>query len=146
MIVDTLANIGRYASLGQNFATAARFLLHTDLTALPLGVTEVDGQKVYVNLADNCLDRADMAWEAHDRYADIQLILKGRERFGWSSTAVPGPLEGDFRACAGEKDFDFTLAENQFVIFLPGEPHSPGNPDGAPALCRKLVVKVLVNE
>ena len=145
MIVDTLSNIGRYASLGENFATAAGFLLKTDLNALPLGVTEVDGQKVYVNLADNYLDRADMAWEAHDRYADIQLILKGQERFGWSTTAVPGPLEGDFRACAGEKDFDFALTDNQFVIFLPGEPHAPGNPDGPAALCRKLVVKVLVN-
>ena len=82
-----------YAGLNPNFATAARFLLETALDTLPLGVSEVDGRKVYVNLADNYLNRADMAWKAHDRYADILFILRGREHFGWSSTAVPGPLK-----------------------------------------------------
>ena len=146
MIVDTLQNIGRYACLGPHFATATRFLMEADLDALPMGVSEVDGRRVYINLADNLLDRADMAWEAHARYADIQIILRGRERFGWSSTATLNPLneETDFRSCTGEKDFDFTLTAGQFVIFLPGEPHSPGNPDGPAAVCRKLVAKVLV--
>lgn len=143
MIVDKLENIGRYASLGGAYETAVRFLTQTDLSALAPGRIEIDGERVFASVADNFLDRSELAWEAHQRYADIQIILKGSERFGWGSSAQYGPLEGDFQACTDVKGFGFSLDEGQFVLFFPGEPHAPGNPPAAPALCRKLIVKVL---
>ena len=144
MIIDHLGNIQRYAALGKNYATAAKFLVHTDLNSLPFGKTEIDGDRVFANYAENFLDRDEMAWEAHQRYTDIQLIVQGKERFGWVNCAEYGPLDGDFQACYPvETPVQFTLTDNQFVIFLPNEPHSPGNPVKAPARCRKLVIKVL---
>lgn len=144
MIVDHLRNIQRYACLGENYAKAAEFLMNTDLNALPLGKTVIDGERVFANLADNYLDREVMTWEAHQKYTDIQLILRGKERFAWADRASYGPLQGDFQACYPEDEpLSFALEEGWFVIFLPGEPHSPGNPVNAPGNCLKLVVKVL---
>ena len=143
MIIDSLANIGRYASLGPGFAAAVRFLQTADLDALPMGRTDICGSDVYAMLADNQLDEHPMAYEAHALYADIQLILRGEERFGWGPTGDYGPLNGDFQTVDHVRGFAFTLEAGQFAIFLPTEPHAPGNPAAAPGVCRKLAIKVL---
>ena len=144
MIVDRLDRIGAYAALSSNFAAAARWLAETDLHALAPGRYEIDGDRVFASLQDNWLERDTPAFESHHLYSDLQLVLSGRERFllGWTGregAAAPG---ADYYPSEAEDTLSFTLEPDQFVIFLPGELHSPGNPDGAPALCRKLVVKV----
>lgn len=148
MLIDQLPEKGKafafdYARLGENFAAAARFLETADFAALPLGRHEIDGDKVFVNIQEYVQQEKEPGYEAHDRYADIQLVLRGSERFRWGA-GTPGPLTGDFRPVTGVERFvEFTLRENQFVIFLPGEAHAPGLPEGPAAFCRKAVVKVL---
>lgn len=75
----------------------------------------------------------------------MQLILQGKERFFWSDKAKREKLDlsKDFQVCRADPLVDFVLGKGQFVIFLPYEPHSPANPAGAPAVCRKAVIKVL---
>ena len=131
MIVDKLANFARYAHLGKHFETAVAFVEATDLTKLPPGRTEVDGDNVFINVFETVYDRPDWFWEAHRKYADVQIVLAGC---------------GDLIPCKNVVGFDFTLTEGQFAIFLPLEPHSPGNPAGEPAPCRKAVIKVLTAE
>ena len=50
MICDTLQHLGRYRGLHPNLDTAIDYLLTHDLAALQLGRTEVDGDKVFINL------------------------------------------------------------------------------------------------
>ncbi len=148
MLIDQLPEKGKrfsfdYARLGKHFAAAARFLETADIAALALGKHEIDSENVFVNIQEYTQQEKEPAYEAHDRYADIQLVLRGSERFRWG-TGVPGPLKGDFREVTGVEDHvEFTLRENQFVIFLPGEAHAPGLPEKGPAFCCKAVVKVL---
>lgn len=146
MIVDKLANFARYAHLGKHFETAVAFVEATDLTKLPLGRTEVDGDNVFINVFETVYDRPDRFWEAHRKYADVQIVLAGCERFGWGGEVTFGEIQGDLIPCKNVVGFDFTLTEGQFAIFLPLEPHSPGNPAGEPAPCRKAVIKVLAAE
>lgn len=132
--------------LGKGFAAAQEFLLRADLASLSPGRHAIDGDNVFVNIQEYQQQEKEPAYEAHDVYADIQLVLRGSERFRWG-WGHPGELQGDFRAVTGvERYTEFTLHENQLVIFLPGEPHAPGLPEKGPALCRKAVVKVKVNE
>jgi len=144
MILDHMDHLGRYASLNPRLAMAVRYFETHDYRALPDGKTVIDGENVFVNTAVNRLEREEMAWEAHGVYADIQIILEGRERFGWSDRAEMDPLDParDFRSCRTKPQAEMTLEEGQFVLFLPGEPHSPGNPAGVPADCRKAVLKI----
>ena len=147
MILDRMENLRRYAGLNPHLAAAVRYFEAHDYRALPDGKTVIDGENAFVNTAVNRLDRAEMAWEAHGVYADVQIILEGRERFGWSDTADMDPLDEkrDFRACRTEPQAEMILEAGQFVLFLPGEPHSPGNPAGAPSDCRKAVLKIRWN-
>ena len=74
MICDTLQHLGRYRGLHPNLDTAIDYLLAHDLAALPLGRTEVDGDKVFINLMDATL-HPDAGYhpEYHKLYADLQV-------------------------------------------------------------------------
>lgn len=150
MLIDQLPEKGKhfvfdYACLGENFVTAARFLETADFASLAAGRTDIDGDKVFVNIQEYTQQEKEPAYEAHDRYADIQLVLTGSERFRWG-VGEAGPLKNgkDLRSVQVDGPYvEFTLQKNQFVIFLPGEAHAPGLPEKGAAFCRKAVVKVL---
>ena len=145
MILDNLSNIGRYAALSAHFGVAADFLARDDLDTLPVGRHEIDGNNGYILSQENILKPHGMAYEAHARYADIQVVLSGEERMGWGAEGRLGELdeERDFMACHEVAGETFIVRPGQFVIFLPGEMHAPGYPAGdEETVCRKLVVKV----
>lgn len=145
MIIDYIENIGNYAGISADFQTAVSFISSQDLVNLPLGKTEVNGERVFVNRMDPDLKPHDPVWEAHRKYADIQIILEGAEGFGWAQVENPEPYqeEKDFLSCHSVSSVNFTLTAGMFVIFLPGEAHAPGGcPDGVPCSIKKAVVKV----
>ncbi len=49
MIYDKRAELARYFGLSPNLDAAIRFLQTTDLTALPMGRTEIPGGDIYYN-------------------------------------------------------------------------------------------------
>ena len=148
MLIETLSpekkgfsiDLGR---LGPHFATAQQFLLTADFDALPVGKHEIDGGNVFVLMQEYTQQEKEPGYEAHAVYADIQLILKGSERFRWGK-GILEPLDEakDFRHAQVEEYVEFTLREKQFAIFFPGEAHAPGLPANGPAFCRKAVIKV----
>ena len=140
MILDTLDCIVKYAGISPNFETAVRWLQETDPEALEPGRTDIDGERVYAVMSENRLEPKEPVFEVHRRYADIQIILQGREGFLYGR-------EG--RELSGKP-----LEEGGVTVFLPGEAHAPGlYPEkgrrplspAAPVPDRKLVVKVLMD-
>ena len=144
MIIDRIENIGRYRNLGGAFAEAAAWLEKTDLKTLPCGRAEIAGERVFATLSENRLSKEETDFEAHRLYADIQLVLEGKERFlfGTEAEILPPNPGTDFCPCRVSRHIGFTLKPGEFAIFLPGEPHSPGNPAGEPSDCKKAVIKV----
>ena len=144
MIIDRLENIASYKNLGGAFAEAAAWMERTDLKALPDGRTEVAGDRVFATMAENPLSREQTGFEVHRLYADIQLVLGGKERFfyGTEREILPPDPGTDFYPCRVGKSIGFILEPGQFAIFLPGEAHAPGNAAEGAERCRKLVVKV----
>ena len=51
MVVDTLENLEKYASLNPLFAQAIEFLKSHDLQAMEVGKTELKGKDLLVNIA-----------------------------------------------------------------------------------------------
>ena len=145
MIIDDLAHAGRYAALSPNFARAFRFLRETDLSALPAGKIAIEGDQVFATMYENHLDRDTFAYEEHELYADVQVIVEGAERFalGWNPVLGEQKPGKDFWYGTAETCAENTLTAGQFVIYFPGELHAPGNPAGEPGqMTRKVVVKV----
>jgi YhcH/YjgK/YiaL family protein len=150
MIIDTLANGGKYAALHPNFKIAFDYLLTTDLAALEVGKFEIaDGLKAIVS--DNEGKTADVAaekFECHNKNIDIQVCIRGNETIGWKPrtdcTAPKGEYndEKDVLFYADAPDMHFDLKGGQFVIFFPEDVHAPMIGEG---LIKKLVFKVRID-
>ena len=144
MIVDDVRNANRYKGLSEAFDRAFDALSPAGLSALPNGRTVIDGEKVFVNVMEKAYDRTEPKYECHARYADIQVILEGRESFVLGAGGEEPRIdpEKDIAVCGAEPLVRFTLGSGQFVIVFPGEKHAPGLM-ADPQPVRKAVVKVL---
>ena len=103
MICDALENLNRYRGLHKNLETAIDYLtayhVAHDLSDLPLGRTEVDGENVFINVMEAGLNPDSARLEYHKKYADLQIDLTGGE--GWGYTNLPGEEAGEFAGDIG---------------------------------------------
>ncbi len=145
MICDSLEHLGRYKGLSPNLDTAIDYLQTHDISTLPNGRTEVDGDNVFINMMDATL-HSDHGYhpEYHKTYADLQIDITGGE--GWGYTNKPGPEIGDFTGDCGFQDsasvVTGALGEGRFVLFFPTELHKPGLVQHGCVSVRKAVVKI----
>ena len=85
--------------------------------------------------------------EAHDRYIDIQVVLKGTERIGYADRSRLTP-DGTFDESSDIGFFEgegnpIILKEGEFAVFFPGDGHAPGLTAGdKPSPVRKAVYKI----
>lgn len=90
MIIGKLKDLGRYKGLHKNIDTAIDYVLNNDLLALPKGKTEVDGRNVYIN-RDTYVAKPleECFFENHEHYLDLQIVLRGKEIFGYTDISNP---------------------------------------------------------
>lgn len=147
MVCDSLENLGKYRGLGRNFGTAIDFLQKTDLSALPLGKTEIDGKRVIVHIQEaESHPLTAESYELHHKYFDIQLDLSGTEEIAFSVSGTE-PLEAyredaDYQLVRANTDVRCTLGPGRFAVCMVGEPHAPCGCCGKPEKLRKCLVKI----
>lgn len=152
MILSPLGTASPYEALSPSFATALRFCHDTDWAALPNGRHPILGDDVFALLQENHTKPADQCrWEAHRTYADIQLVLAGTECMGVAplsqcepETAFDTAADLGFYRLVRPPAQRLIVPAGHLAIFLPTDVHMPLIADGAPALVRKVVVKVRV--
>src|SRR5215510_3957258 len=84
MIHDLLENSKCYEALNPRFKQAFDFLKTADLINLPLGIIELDGKNLFVNVQEIEGRTPDIIpMETHDQYVDIQVPISGQESMGW---------------------------------------------------------------
>ena len=104
MLYDTLENLNQYTGLFPNLDKAIDFIEDNDVSALPLGRTEIDGDDVYVTVMEaEPTPGEGRAFETHSRYMDLQMDLEGAE------------------LC----EVALVLGEGRFAVFMVEEPHKP---------------------
>ena len=86
MILDTLDNLEKYASLNPLFAQAIEYLKNTDLNALEIGKVKLQGDDLVVNIAQTSPKNKEAAkLETHNKFIDIQIPLSGNEVMGYTA-------------------------------------------------------------
>jgi biofilm protein TabA len=117
----------------------------------PLGKHDIDGNRLFMLVSeDSTQPIAERPAEFHQRYLDIQIVMRGVE--GMTFSCLPaGKPETDWLADKdiaflpeGEQEKTVVLNEGDFVVFYPGEVHKPLCAVGKAATVRKVVVKMLV--
>ena len=147
MIIDKLSNAKMYDGVHPRLKKGLDFLLENDLNSLAVGTYQVDGDKVFVMIQEYETKLVEQCrYEAHYQYADIQYVIQGAEKMGYTNIAETKVEEADkgkdlmFLEATGD---DLLVKEGYFAVFTPQDAHRPGQCVDAPQPIRKAVVKVL---
>ena len=148
MILDTLDNLDKYASLNPLFPKAIEFLKNSDLNSLPLGRNEIMGDEIFANVMEvQPRTKEEVPVEIHRKYIDIQVPISGGEVMGYTpKSALP---EGEY---SDENDVTLypigmlaqdyvNVKQSMFTIFFPQDGHAPAV---TPVKVKKVIVKIAV--
>ncbi|WGE89999.1 N-acetylneuraminate anomerase [Actinobacillus arthritidis] len=153
MLLGDLSRADYAQSLPPVFARLCEKLKSLDLANLPLGWQDLEeGVRMNV-MAFETSPAEEKQAEMHRKFIDIQLLIAGEEMIEYGLSQPNLALFDEYR---DEDDYQLTkeiehknelvLQPNMFAIFLPYEPHKPGNSvAGQNKLLKKLVVKVPVS-
>lgn len=147
MIIDRVEHLHLYAALHPNLARTAEFLRSVDLPTLPEGRVEIAGEDAFALVQSyECKPLAAGKWEAHRKYADVQIVISGVEQIGYARLAdmrVTEPYDADRDVGFFEGAGQFARVDaGMFMILLPHDVHMPQIAVGEPAHVRKIVCKV----
>ena len=131
MILDTITNAHRYASLHPLFAKVFDYIQSTDLRALAPGKHTITGDELFV-IIERVQGRSKESTqlECHRKYIDIQLVLEGVDEMGWKSLSdCQNPVD-DYIATHDVQLFNamptawVATPANSFCIFFPEDAHT----------------------
>lgn len=120
-----------------------------DLSSFDCGHYEIDGDNVYLNIAEfETAPVETKGWEAHRKFLDIHLILRGAEQIDVNFTLNMKPLDyleaNDFATFFGTLNGTVILKENDFLICYPTDAHRPGIAPENPEMIKKAVFKIAI--
>ncbi len=150
MIYDRMDKLDSYRGISEHLDAAIDYLAEADLGSLPDGKHPIQGSSLSVTLQSYKTKEAGLGkFEAHKKYMDIQLVLKGSETCYWSATEFLSPLvpyseERDivFFADGDAPSIALPLEPGYFAILLPQDAHKPCCHLEGERDVRKVVVKV----
>jgi YhcH/YjgK/YiaL family protein len=148
MVVDKLENYPIYFGLGYRIFQALEYLAKTNLSLIPEGKHQIQGDDIFVLVNNNTNKNLEEGrLEAHRRYIDIHYICEGEEFIGYAPSSnylpiVEYDLNRDIEFFAGTASM-IKMEKGMFAIFFPSDLHMPGI-GNHPSVVRKIVVKVRV--
>lgn len=132
---------------------ALDYLKNTDFDAMEVGVYELKGKSIFVQVLDlETKPKSAFQPEVHRNYLDVQYLHKGKEvmaaatDLGKNPVAQPYQAERDiqyYQAAEGENEFH--CVAGNFAIFFPEDTHRAAIFDGTDTI-RKIVVKIAMSE
>ena len=144
-----------YRTLGVDIARALDYLQQTDLRGLADGRYDLDGDRLYAMVQRyKPKPVSEAKWEAHRKYIDVQYVVDGLERMGYTylrdALKVLEPYDAQKEASFFEAQGDFVaVPAGSFIIFAPHDVHAPGltteSPESVREVC-KIVVKCRIGE
>lgn len=152
MITGNIHHLALVPYLPAKLKQAIEYIKNNITDDTPLGKHDIDGNNVFVLISNDSTDELqNRRAEYHERYLDIQIVLKGEEGMVFSNLPAGTPTDNwladkDIAFLpSGEQEKQMIMQEGDFIVFYPGEVHKPLCAVGKPANVRKAVVKMLVS-
>lgn len=144
MIYDKFNRLSVYYESVPYLKEICEELSKKDLSSLEAGTYYTE--KSHIKYMVQSYETADSKKpEVHKKYADLQLVISGKERFDFDSqTALPESfnIADDFGLYDYDLDNSIILGELEAVIVFPYEPHTPGLTAAKATAMRKIVAKI----
>jgi YhcH/YjgK/YiaL family protein len=130
---------------------AFQFLSEQNLAELAKGRYELEGADLFVNVDEYVTrNEEDVLFEAHKKYADIQIVVSGEEKIGVlplsaTTVAIPYDKEKDIIFLTAEGENYRSATPGKFFLFFPEDAHRPTVKSVENSPVKKIVVKVRIN-
>ena len=147
MILDHLSRAEKYYNIHTSFRRAFDFLKATDLRSLPLGKTIIEGEDIYLIVAQDKTGNERRKLETHSHYIDIQLPIQGSFPLEWhdedscKNVFTEYDKEKDITLYSDPPLFTVHLIPDMFAILFPEDAHAPQPPMTD---VTKIIIKVAV--
>lgn len=150
MIIDSLENTAAYICIHPLFEKAFAYIKSINPEDMEPGIYTIEEGTIRAIFSEQygvAEARSVQEFECHNQHIDIQLCIRGRERFGWRPRATcvhPADLydaEKDVLIYNDEPTTFFELCAPQFVILFPEDVHAPLIAADN-QLIKKVVIKV----
>lgn len=151
MIVGKLKDLKRYKGIHPNIDEAIDYVLNNNLKALPKGKTVVS-ENVYIN-RDTYVAKPleECFFENHEHYLDLQIVLEGKELFGYTDISNPSlkvttpyNTEKDVTKYSATEDTIYITLEEGFALVFNEDIHL-AKAKVNDELVEKAVVKIKFN-
>ena len=148
-------NIHSYTYDGSSEALRKAFevIKNTDFSDYAPGRQTIDGDSLYVNVADlETVIASERPPEAHNKYADIHVVMEGVEKIGIAPRDDAQVIVKDLLDTEDAVLFQPQIHDEHFLILNPGDfclcmpedIHRPACAADAPARLHKYIMKVLL--
>lgn len=134
----------------KKFRISFEFLAGKDLAALPVGSIKL-GEGVIANIQRyNTSPAAELSFETHEKYFDIQYVIKGSElmgvcgRSGLCAKTEYDSVNDITLYCDPENYGYVILQEGDYIVLAPEDAHKPRCAVTASEDVQKIVIKVPV--
>lgn len=148
MIIDFLTNSERYKSLHNDFKFVFDYIKTHNLAEMECKRYELRGDEVYFNLQEY-ETKPVQKLEAHKKYIDIQVVIKGSEYMGYTNidnTILSEEYNSEKDVMFLKGDVDKLKADNKnFLIFYPEDAHMPALCINEPEYVKKAIFKIKIN-
>lgn len=150
MIKDNIQKAENYYNLSDGIKTGLEYLQNTNFSNIENGKYEIS-ENVFANVQEYVSKPEEEGrFEAHEKYIDIQYIVKGEEKIGVCNIAnffeeTPYNEEKDIvflKEKNSNKSEFFHLKEEEFMILYPQDAHMPSIAAEKESYVKKVVIKV----
>lgn len=147
MIVDKLSNIHFYKQMLNNLETGLQ-AIEAQMEKLEVGRYEFGGGFYMVQKGET-KPMAEGLYEAHRKYVDVQIVMKGSEEIAWADIRdlielVPYDEQKDALYLDGNTDHNIRISEGMFYIAFPHDGHRPVRHTSQQQEFTKIVLKLPV--
>ena len=147
MIFGNIQYLDEYPFLEKTVQDCFAYAKTQDLGTFEPGCHEIDGKRLFVNIAQyTTTDASNRFWEAHRKYLDLHLMLRGEEQIDLNFTANMKQQayqeQDDFLPLDGEKNSSVILQEGDFLICVPHDAHRTAVQTAEPSAIKKAIFKI----
>lgn len=140
-------------NLPKSLQTGLNWLKKADFNSLENKTYEIEGKDIFVIISEfSTKPIAETKAEVHEKYLDIQYIIKGEEQIGFGYRNEGNEILEAFNEVKDRTLFKgvvnekfFPMAEGMFAIFYPSDVHRPNVQLNGECTVRKAVVKVALS-
>lgn len=148
MIMADISDAARYRGIHPRLDRALELLNDEFLHSVGTVSTRIDEDRLYATLNEyETVPTEESFFEAHRRYIDIHVLLKGVERVDIANPERLCEFEhkDDFYAYHGDAEQTVFLRPGNFLVAFPGDAHRIKLQANGPCSVSKVVFKILAD-